>query len=421
MPISTHDDAVAVVVDAFSSGAYLAPAFLAHGIRSVHVVNVEGLAPSLLPTGAPEYFVEAIEFRGDLRDTVERLAPYRCEFVLPGTESGVVLADELGEALGIPCRNPRRSTMKRRDKAEMQEALRDAGLPGAEQVVVESPSDARTWASERGRWPVVLKPLRSAGMHGVHVCDTADDLSHAVEELLGADDFFGRPNTRVLVQEFLIGQEYMVNALSIAGCHRVLEIIRVTKALVDGSPVYDYADLVFPSEDDHGEVAEYSRRVLSAVEMQWGPSHLEVMLTADGPRLVEVNARLVGALNASASTRTTGQNQAVATVCALLCPAQFLAEASEPVRVHLHCRGVSLICPRDGVVTRELDWGRFSQLESCQSVRPRLRAGAPATRTHDLMSNPGAVYLVHADADVVEADYQQIRTWEAEDFYEPVR
>jgi hypothetical protein len=213
----------------------------------------------------------------------------------------------------------------------------------------------------------------------------------------------------------------MVNAVSVGGVHRVMEIIRVTKAFVDGSPVYDHADVVFPSDEDYAEVAEYSRRALDAVEMRWGPSHLEVMLTSDGPRLVEVNARLVGALNASASTRTTGQNHAVAAVRALLCPSQFVAEAAEPVQVHAHCRGVSLICPRDGVVTRELDWERFSRLESFHSVRPRLRAGAPAARTHDLMSNPGAIYLLHSSFETIEADYRRIREWEADDFYDPVK
>jgi hypothetical protein len=43
------------------------------------------------------------------------------------------------------------------------------------------------------------------------------------------------------------------------------------------------------------EVHRYVCQVLDAVGYDWGAAHLEIMRTTKGPRLVEINARLVGA------------------------------------------------------------------------------------------------------------------------------
>ena len=43
------------------------------------------------------------------------------------------------------------------------------------------------------------------------------------------------------------------------------------------------------------EVQRYVVALLDAVGFDWGASHIELMLTAEGPQLIEINPRLVGA------------------------------------------------------------------------------------------------------------------------------
>lgn len=47
-----------------------------------------------------------------------------------------------------------------------------------------------------------------------------------------------------------------------------------------------------------------------------------------------------------------------------------------------------------------------------------IEPGQPIAKTTDLMTVPGFIDLVHADAEVVEQDHEQIRAWELDDFYD---
>jgi L-amino acid ligase len=421
MPVSTYNSRVVVVVDGHSSGAFLAPAFLAHGYNSVHVENGLERSEEHLATFAPETFLAAFRFEGDLELVLRQLAPYDVAHVVAGTESGVELADRLGAALELPTTNPAGNSAVRRHKGLMQQAVQQAGLQVADYAVVSSGREAVAWARAHGTLPVVVKPLRSAGTEGVHVCADERELSGFASKLLGAKNLYGQPNNAVLVQEFLRGTEYMVNSVSAGGEHRITEVWKSVKRNVDGAPVYDYTELILPSEGQHASLAEYVRRVLDALHVRWGPAHAEVIVGEDGLRLLEVSPRLMGSIDASATNLATGQSQIVSSVRALLDPERFLRETPPSVGVERACRGVTLICPRDGILMEDLDWSRFKNLASFHSLRARFKKGDRVSRTRDMFTRPGGAYLVHEDPRVVEEDYRRIRDWEEKDFYAAIR
>lgn len=419
MPVSTYNERVVVVVDGHSSGAFLAPAFLAHGLNSLHVENGLEESEEHRATFAPETFLKTFRFEGNLDWLVDELSRYSVAHVIAGTDSGVELADRLANALRLPTANPGDAEV-RRHKGLMQQAAEHAGAGVAEHAVTLSAQEAVAWARSQRRWPIVVKPLRSAGTEGVQVCATEEELWSSAEQLLASKDLYGHPNRAVLVQEFLDGQEYMVNSVSARGEHRVMEIWKSAKRDIDGAPVYDYTELIHSSHQHHGQLADYVSQILTAVGLRWGPSHTEVIMTEQGPRLVEVAARLMGSIDASVTTLATGQSQIVSTVRALLDPDRFLYETPPKGQVDRACRGVSLICPRDGLLTEDLDWQRFRKLRSFHSLRPRVRKGSTVSRTRDMFTRPGGVYLVHEDPNVVAEDYRNIRDWEADDFYKAI-
>jgi hypothetical protein len=417
--LPTYNDRVVVIVDAHSSAAFLAPAFLCHGFHAIHVQNLTERSPRLRATVVPETFIETVDYHGDLRPVLDRLAVHDVAYVVAGMDSGVGVADALATALDLEAANPVETSAARRDKGRMQEALVAAGVPAGRFRVVASGREARRAADEIGG-AVVVKPLKSSGTDGVLICASPEETESAAGVLLAGRDHYGKTNGAVLVQEYLEGDEFMVNAVSAAGEHRVLEIWRSVKRDVDDSRVYDFQDLLSGDDGDYRVVADYSRRVLDAVDHRWGPSHTEVIVTAEGPRLVEVGARLAGSISPTAVVLATGQNQIVSTVRAFLDPDAFLEETPQPLPLRRHCRGVSLISPRSGVLARDLDWRRFELLPAFHGLRPLVREGDQLPRTADLLSRPGGLYLVHEDADVVEADYEQIRRWEAEALYAPL-
>ncbi|KJK43663.1 hypothetical protein UK23_32335 [Lentzea aerocolonigenes] len=139
---------MAVVVDGYSTASFLAPAFLAHGMRCVHVSSGEQRVPALRATHSPELYLADLAADAGLLD---RLAAFRVAHVLPGLDSGSELASDLAAQLDVPTRNDEHLARARRDKAAMLGALRDAGVPVRAHAEVGSADEAVAWCTARGR------------------------------------------------------------------------------------------------------------------------------------------------------------------------------------------------------------------------------------------------------------------------------
>ena len=81
-----------------------------------------------------------------------------------------------------------------------------------------------------------------------------------------------------------------------------------------------FVELIPCSGPEAIAVVDYTLKVLQAVGLRWGPAHTEVMLTADGPRLIEVNARWHAANFYPIVKRCYGYDALTATVDAYMNP-----------------------------------------------------------------------------------------------------
>ena len=401
---------VAVVVDAYSTGAALAPAFAAAGWRTVHVSSSPVVPDPYRASFRPGDFIGLIAHDGDLRRTLNALLPHAPVVVLPGAECGVELADRLAAGLGLPG-NGTGLSRARRDKFLMGQVVAAAGLAAAPQHVTDNPADAVAWAVARGDWPVVVKPLDSAGTDGVTFCHDAAAVDRAFRAL------HGRPNRlgSLLVQGFLRGRQYFVNTVSLSGRHLIAEIWAESKREVaDAAFINDLEMLVPRAGAVQDALAAYTSAVLDALGIAWGPAHTELMLTAEGPVLIETAARLMGTVEQQAVRRSLGVTQADLAVQAVTDPAGFLARLDQPYRMAAEIWCVALISEHEGIIT-----GRsgFARIEGLASYASSIAVAGPGVRlrpTIDYFSSPGVVYLVHEDAAVLAADYARIRAWERE-------
>jgi biotin carboxylase len=136
-----------------------------------------------------------------------------------------------------------------------------------------------------------------------------------------------RAQDRLLIERYMTGTLIGCDTLSAAGRHRLLGVNRkcffaapsfavrggcyvaspataATPLPTDraGSRAATISNAAWPLDAEqvldprrHGELAQLVFAALDAVGFDWGATHTELMLTDDGPRLVEINARLVGA------------------------------------------------------------------------------------------------------------------------------
>lgn len=400
-----------VLVDAYSTGAMLARA-MAEQRPLLHVTSRSDM-PQAFAASCPQeifrahYSVQALGFAA----LVRQLAAQRPTAVVTGSEFGVELADRLAAALGLPGNDPEYSAA-RRDKSLMAEQVAAAGLPVAEQLRTASSEQAVAWFQARDGRPVVVKPLDSAGSDNVFICYDIEQLQHAAACILGSTNLMMCNNHALLLQEYLEGDEYIINSVSHEGQHWITDVWKSSKTLsADGRKIYDREHLLPAEAAELDVLIDYVEAVLDALAIAHGPAHTEVILTDRGPRLLETGARLSGLANPDALQAATGNDQVGLTCLKYLQP-EALGALPRRYRLLNHCCTLNLISRRSAPFDVNAARKQLDTLNSFHSARFRFTEGRQTSPTIDLNSSPGAVFLLHPSADRIRQDHQAWRAWE---------
>ncbi|MFF4370548.1 ATP-grasp domain-containing protein [Streptomyces sp. NPDC001594] len=390
-----------VIVDGYSNAPALVSAFAERGYRAVHVLSSAEPHPGMVPPRPEDYaqwFVCPDEAAVDA--TVSALAALGPVAVVPGQEPGVRLADTLSERLGLATNGTARSAA-RRDKYEMIETLRAAGIRCAEQFKSGSARAVGDWARALGTLPVVVKPLSSASADNVYICRSAEEAEEAARRVLGSQDVFGGRNTEVLVQSFLEGPEFSVDSVSAEGRHHLADVWESRrKSIGGGRQIYDMAVLLDPDADPVPALRAYVRTVLDALGIRHGASHAEIILTPRGPALVEIGARMNGAMIPDFYREVLGTDVARLVAHAYTDPGDFVRRYGDGTYRRLRAAAVYEVpTALDGTV-RSVDTAvadKIAALPSVYAVALRSGPGKRIRPTTDLMSSPLRVLLAGAD------------------------
>ncbi|WP_182875526.1 ATP-grasp domain-containing protein [Microbispora sp. H10670] len=412
--MSTSPRQVLVIVDGYSSGSQLPGVMAEHGWDCVHVRASESLPEYFRATYRPGDYLAEFGNDGDIEALAREVGAYRPAAVLPGTESGVIVADLLAAALGLPGNDPS-SSAARRDKYEMHNRLIGAGLPAMDHYLAHDLGGLLAWA-KAGAWPVVVKPPASAGTDSVTFCADEGELEEVFHRLHGAVNQLGERNDAVLAQRLLSGQEYFINGISGNGRHVVTEIWRTDKVPVPGAGlIYDRSVLFDPVDPEMKRIVDYVKAVLDALGVRYGAHHTELMVTDRGPVLIECASRLSGGLNRPAANHAVGASMLDLAARLVVEGEPFAARlADEQKGLHAPLWQVQFISAQSGTVTRSHYEELLGTLESTTWIQKAPRAGDTVTRTTDLYSSPGIVFMSHPDPEVLQADYQTVRRWERE-------
>lgn len=400
----------AIVVDPYGAAAEYGPAFRARQVSPVAVLSTPEPLPAFVAGWHPEQFDVVHRHTGTVAELASTLAAYHPSCVLAGIESGVELAEELCEILSPGTGNEPGTTAARRHKAHMGRAVARAGLPALRQIHTGDPDEVAAWIRAEGlqRSKLVLKPPKSGGTDGVHVTEAGEDWQPYFDQLNGTVNRFDIRNEGVLVQEYAAGPEYMVDGYSVDGRYGVVDVFRYTKhTRAERLGVYDAATFVPPEDPVVAALVPYTRRVTGAVGIRNGPSHAEVKLTPEGPRLIEVAARLAGAGMQIAARWATDDSQVDRTVRhrvdGAFTPGYSLVRHTSSVWICAH---------RAGTLRGE-ELARIQELGSVRAVGMSYAGGDHVPATVDLFTSIGWVILADEEESAVQADYARIKELES--------
>ncbi|MCB9596072.1 MAG: ATP-grasp domain-containing protein [Sandaracinaceae bacterium] len=215
--------------------------------------------------------------------------PARIIGVLEPLQTQIALARK---HFGVPGTDPVTAELFR-DKAQMKDRLRAAGLPVARHALLSRRADAEAFAQRVG-FPMVLKP--PAGM-GAKATFRVRDLG----ELLGAlDGMHASPDHPVLGEEMLVGEEGSFDTITIAGKPRVASISHYlpTPLTVLENPWIQWCALL-PRDVNGPEFSEVRRVGVAAIEalgLRDGFTHMEWFRRPDGSIVIgEIAQRPPGA------------------------------------------------------------------------------------------------------------------------------
>ncbi len=416
-PVQNHTEhKIIAIVDAYSSGALYPAEFKKRGYDCVHIQSSLDLHPGWFHSFQPGDFIAKLVHQGDLDATIRQLSPYSPDAVIAGAECGVILADALSEKMGLKT-NGTKLSEARRNKYLTHELLREHGVPSAHQIKSDRIDNILNWATTRNIWPVVIKPLNSAGSDCVQICHSSSEIKEAFASIVGKKNQMHLVNHEVLAQEFLEGDEYIVDTVSCEGQHNVCAIFRYKKIHIHRQPVYENQILLPVTGPVQKALCDYSLQVLEAFNFKYGPTHLEMMLTKRGPVLVEINARLDGAMCPLLIHECTGYGQVQRTADAYLNRDQFFKLKPHPYELKKNGMILHFISEQSGLIQDLCYLDRIKELPSFFSLNLNVHKNEFLEKTIDLISSPGHVKLAHEDLAVLNRDYEAIRQWEREGIF----
>jgi biotin carboxylase len=217
--------------------------------------------------------------------------PVRC--VLPALEYSVEAAAEAAEALGLPGAGVAASRVFR-DKIAQVAACQGAGIAVPRFAEV---TDAAGVAAFAGHGPCVVKPANRQASLGVVVVRPGDSPALAWRECVAADEgpqlAHRELRWRYLVEQYVPGPEYSVEALVVSG-EIVFSNVTLKRVLPGRYPVESGHVVPAPADPGVARLPALMQDLAHAVRFGTGLLHGEWIIADGAPVFVECAARPAG-------------------------------------------------------------------------------------------------------------------------------
>lgn len=204
------------------------------------------------------------------------------------TETPLHTIRHVATHLGLPCPSEA-SVVMSTDKATMRERFAASGIANPPFARCTTAAQA-TAAAHRIGFPLIVKPVDSGGQRGLTLCSSADALPSAVATALKAS-----PDAVVLLERFMLGHE--VNVVAMVRTGQVAAMTVSDRVTADAPAFGVVRHHLYPSSAAHGHEAALRDLVqasVDAMDIDDGVVFPQIMITADGPVLLETGARIPG-------------------------------------------------------------------------------------------------------------------------------
>lgn len=206
------------------------------------------------------------------------------------------------EAQGLRVFGPRaNAAILEGSKAFSKDLMKKYNIPTAAYENFDDPASAVEYLETKAKFPIVLKADGLALGKGVLICEDLAQAKDGVREIM-EDRKFGNAGARLVIEEFLTGREVSVLSFVDGRTVKTMSSAQDHKRAGDGDTGLNTGGMgnFSPSPFYTPEIADYCMKYIfqptvDAMAQEGRPFHgvifFGLMLTADGPKVLEYNAR----------------------------------------------------------------------------------------------------------------------------------
>lgn len=205
------------------------------------------------------------------------------------------------EAEGLKVFGPRKNAaILEGSKAFSKDLMKKYQIPTAAYETFDDPKDALSYL-ESAKMPVVLKADGLALGKGVLICNTLDEAKDGVKSIM-QDKKFGSAGNKMVIEEFMTGREVSVLSFVDGKTIKIMSSAQDHKRAKDGDQGLNTGGMgtFSPSPFYTDEVDQFCKKYIYQATVDAmakegrpyvGVIFFGLMLTDDGPRVLEYNAR----------------------------------------------------------------------------------------------------------------------------------
>lgn len=224
-----------------------------------------------------------------------------CVFVAPDDPLAAGMVDAM-EKEGIRAFGPRaNAAIIESSKVFSKNLMKKYSIPTAGYEVFDNSKDALSYIKEQNKYPVVVKADGLALGKGVIIAQNEAEAEDAVHTIMD-DKKFGASGNKVVIEEFITGPEVSVLAFTDGKCVKPMVSSMDHKRAYDGDkgPNTGGMGTISPNPYYTPEIADRCMKeiflpTIEAMNKEGrtfkGCLYFGLMLTADGPKVIEYNAR----------------------------------------------------------------------------------------------------------------------------------
>ena len=333
-------------------------------------------------------------------ETLEMVKEYDPLLIVAGYERGVPLATKLSEDLGL-LGNSVENLEAMTDKAKMQERIAEYGLRSLKGKVVNNVKEAIAFYDNEGLEEVVIKPNYGAGSTNIRFCSNRDEMIGEVTNIFDTINPYENMVDKLLIQEKVNGDEYVVSTVSHEGIPRVTLVWKYNNVKSSkGARVYDTCETVNELSLGEAEIVEYAYDVAKALGVEYGSASGKYIVDKDGPVLIEVNCCPSGGnMSAEFLDRISGQHETDSILDSYLKPERFYEELKKKYELYAYGTLKFFIVPNNMIARSTPMVSISSRLKAYYSTSLNTinLGGVFYQKTEDVNSSGGVVFLVHED------------------------